>query len=155
MPSVGRLVLVLLLLLQLVAPARSDGLKHMRSHGKDKKRHKNDPTEDSALSTVVPILTPHLMPPPLIDAMPLFVKFHKCGSGTAANVFRRHCPEAAARDGLRGIFPWRGGPSCGPLPHEHASIGLYRTKGVPGFQRCVFNRTGVQLYTVLRDPVER
>lgn len=102
-----------------------------------------------------PLPPPHIMPPATVDALPLFVKFHKTGSGTAANVFRRHCSEGMARPELGGVFPWRGGPICGPLPHEHASINLYRTKGTAGFAHCLFNRTAAQLYTVLRNPVER
>ena len=52
-------------------------------------------------------------------------------------------------------LPWRGGPRCGPLPHEHATIHLYRSLGARGAEWCVFNRTRVQLYTVLRDPLEK
>ena len=62
------------------------------------------------------------MPPPLpgLDArVPLFVKFHKTGSGTAANVFRRHCADTIrSQSQFNGAFPWRGGPYCGPMPHE-------------------------------------
>jgi len=62
------------------------------------------------------------MPPPLEKLkgrVPLFVKFHKTGSGTAANVFRRHCADTIrSQSHFNGAFPWRGGPYCGPMPHE-------------------------------------
>jgi len=46
------------------------------------------------------------------------------------------------------------------LPHcfalrQHASIVTYRTKGVAGFEKCLFQLAPIQLYTVLRNPVEK
>jgi hypothetical protein len=38
---------------------------------------------------------------------------------------------------------------------QHASIVTYRTKGVAGFEKCLFQLAPIQLYTVLRNPVEK
>jgi hypothetical protein len=78
--------------------------------------------------------------------IPLFVKFHKVGSGTVAEVFRRHCGAVSRRigfsngtfrksfasenrsqlpvDSTPSTFPWRPRPGvfCGKTPHEHASL---------------------------------
>ena len=123
-----------LFLVSWLVSVASDGLKHMRNRGKPVHRDKkHDETshksrdqgeenqkraslkaqrqqEDKLLFLEDP--APYKMPTTAtVDATPLFVKFHKTGSGTAANVFRRHCPDAMKR--LDGIFPWRGGPHCG------------------------------------------
>jgi hypothetical protein len=142
--------------LLLIVTVDGDGLKHMAAHGHD---HKHKHGSKSEKSKGRPLMDDQNEPAATsrvhVDATPLFVKFHKTGSGTAANVFRRHCHEIIQRPELAGKFPWRGGPQCGPLPHEHATMQLYRTRGRAGFEWCTFNQTRVQLYTVLRDPMEK
>lgn len=123
-------------------------LKHMRSHGKEDHPKKSQAT---TLETLNSTIKEKLH----ISGLPLFVKFHKTGSGTAAALFRKHCANSMLLPDLDGMFPWRGGPLCGPLPHEHASIQMYRTQGIPGFEWCTLFKTKIQLYTVLRTPVEK
>ena len=100
--------------------------------------------------------------------IPLFVKFHKVGSGTIAELMRRHCAEVSRRIGgkapatpvsrkeLEAPVPWwRGGKFCGRVPHEHASLAMYAAGGVERFEACSEHRAPVRLYTVLRDPVAK
>jgi len=90
------------------------------------------------------------------DFVPLFVKFHKVGSGTVSELFRRHCGSVARRlNTSSNVYPWRGGPSCGPGPHEHVSLEMYHSGGVQKFEECTEKRSPVRLYTLLRDPVEK
>jgi len=106
--------------------------------------------------------------------IPLFVKHHKVGSGTVAEVFRRHCKAISRRAGYPTSnevtidhFPWRPRPGvfCGKTPHEHASLTMYHGSGVNAFVRCteplpqlhakLISQPPVRLYTVLRDPVDK
>ena len=64
------------------------------------------------------------------------------GSGTVAELMRRHCRDIASRftrhvPSLAGtpVFPWNGGVHCGSHPHEHATMEVYRTGGVGGIER--------------------
>ena len=65
--------------------------------------------------------------------IPLFLKFHKVGSGTIAELFRRHCADISRRLGGKEIEAlqdasefsnegapvpwWRGGKFCGKVLH--------------------------------------
>ena len=166
------MIIWLHILLILVPAAHAQSLKHMRRHGHDH-RHKNEgsPNSNEKKKKASVFLKNHEGSPMMKTSflknlhtprdaaaesreMPLFVKFHKTGSGTAANIFRRHCPDAM-RLFPDNRLPWRGGPRCGPLPHEHATIHLYRSLGRQGAEWCFFNRTRVSLFTVLRDPLDK
>ena len=72
--------------------------------------------------------------------IPLFLKFHKVGSGTVAEVLRRHCGAVSRRAGLPNgeHYPWRPRPGvyCGKTPHEHASMAMYHDGGVQQFVEC-------------------
>jgi len=106
--------------------------------------------------------------------IPLFVKHHKVGSGTVADVFRRHCKAVSRRAGYSTSnkistdqFPWRPRPGvyCGKTPHEHASLMMYHDSGIDAFLRCteplpqlpskLISQPPVRLYTVLREPVDK
>ena len=60
--------------------------------------------------------------------VPLFLKFHKVGSGTVADAFRRHCGAVSRRVGAADgdHYPWRPRPGvfCGKTPHEHGSMSM-------------------------------
>jgi hypothetical protein len=118
-------------LLLLMSNVSGAGLKHMRAHGKDDHptKHSSTPENSPRFSSIRPI---HQLPNMTIegvhvDGLPIFVKFHKTGSGTASTIFRKHCHYTMKLPGLDGMFPWKGGPICGPLPHEHATINVTYT----------------------------
>jgi hypothetical protein len=54
--------------------------------------------------------------------IPLFVKFHKVGSGTISDLMRRHCRQIGGRLNTESLIPWRGGKFCGMIPHTHSSL---------------------------------
>lgn len=71
------------------------------------------------------------------------------GSGTIAELMRRHCRSIASRASppalaaTAPVFPWAGGTHCGLGPHEHATMEVYRTGGAAGIERCARRRTCV------------
>ena len=91
----------------------------------------------------------------------LFIAFEqRCqvGSGTAADLFRRHCGAIARRvaaPGAMAVWPWRGGTHCGLAPHEHATMDVFHEAGLEGFELCTHQRAPVRPYTILRDPVDK
>jgi hypothetical protein len=91
--------------------------------------------------------------------VPIFLKFHKVGSGTVAEIMRRHCNSIAKRVSPAGseypTFPWRGGSHCGLGPHEHATMDIYHSSGMEGLELCSQQKAPVRAYTILRDPVEK
>jgi len=91
--------------------------------------------------------------------LPIFLKFHKVGSGTVADLMRRHCNSISKRVSPPGTalptFPWRGGTHCGLGPHEHATMDIYHAAGLEGLELCSQQRAPVRGYTILRDPVEK
>ena len=91
--------------------------------------------------------------------LPIFLKFHKVGSGTVADLMRRHCNSISKRVSPAGAalptFPWRGGTHCGLGPHEHATMDIYHAAGLEGLELCSQQRAPVRGYTILRDPVEK
>ena len=121
-----------LVLMTISASAHGAGLRHMRQHGKNDLvqpdgAETNDKTKTSRLNANHTLnwqleqrrdAVSARMGAKQVDTLPLFVKFHKTGSGTAAALFRQNCHVSMQIPSLRGVFPWRGGPHCGPLPHE-------------------------------------
>ena len=114
-----------------------------------------------------------------VNFIPLYLKFHKVGSGAVADIFRRRCSDVAGRiaqplprrvKGARGgggggrggggggsgshyYYPWLGdelGSGCGRQgPHSHKSLAMYRAGGAAAFEFCTEQSAPVRLYTVL------
>ena len=126
----------------LVVDSSGQHLRHMRAHGRNRKKKispsPSPPREDAVVVTSAA--------DPTAPFIPQFVKFHKVGSGFGSELFRRHC-RAASRwihydtdnNTQQVFYPWLGvqhRERCARFPHGHGSLEMYRRGGLQKFVAC-------------------
>mmetsp|Transcript_30548 Transcript_30548/g.39370 ORF Transcript_30548/g.39370 Transcript_30548/m.39370 type:complete len:163 (+) Transcript_30548:172-660(+) len=93
-----------------------------------------------------------------LSGFPIFVKFHKTGSGTGSTIFRKHCSSSMKLPEINGPIPWGGRineTDCNHAPHTHDTLKVFRNAGIVGFQKCLGYKIKPQLFTVIRNPIEK